>query len=295
MEPFNLSRSEKNRDSEYKRQFSHEDDLVDLSNKTINEIAFINPTLGAILQEHSQSYMPLPGFIEIFYGHKKLRIPRYQFDSRLIGKIGDANIIKDFFHTSEQLANNRENALRAIQGYTLSHTDRPKSATTSIQYSSGSGQTAGYEKRQNALIPKFDRFITENVEELSQHPDKEVAKKARELRIKEGQKFFWDLVLMRAVLDEEFYNENESDFNSDQKTFITRKKQFLEDLCEYLSLEDVIVNIRSISMQFLAGFERKYDLEKIHTMKLVQTPGNWYAERDVQKLIMDYYKKHSVQ
>jgi hypothetical protein len=293
MEPFNLSRSEKIRDSDYRRQFSHEDDIVDLSNKSINEIAFINPTLGAILQEHSQSYLSLPGFIEIFYGHKKLRIPRYQFDTRLIGKIGDANIIKDFFHTPEQLAQNRENALRAMQGYTLSHTDRPKSATTSVQYSSGSGLTAGYEKRENALIPKFDRFITENVEELSQHPNQEVAKKARELRIKEGQKFFWDLVLMRAVLDEKFYHE--SDFNSDQKAFITRKKQFLEDLCEHLSLEDVIVNIRSISVQFLAGFERKYDLEKIHTMKLEQAPGNWYPERDIQKLIVDYYKKHSVQ
>ncbi len=66
-------------------------------------------------------------------------------------------------------------------------------------------------------------------------------------------------------------------------------------MCEYLSLEDVLANIKNISIQFLAGFERKYDLEKIHTMKLVQTPGNWYPERDVQKLIMDYYKKHSVQ
>ncbi len=50
MEPFNLSRSEKEKQKEYERQFSHQDDIVDLSNKTLDEIALINPTLGAILK-----------------------------------------------------------------------------------------------------------------------------------------------------------------------------------------------------------------------------------------------------
>jgi hypothetical protein len=100
---------------------------------------------------------------------------------------------------------------------------------------------------------------------------------------------------MRAVLDEDFYAEKEKEFTAKQKGLVAAKKQFLDTLCEHLSLEDVLTNIKTISLQFLAGFERKYDLEKIHTMKLVQTPGNWYPERDVQKLIMDYYKKHSVQ
>jgi hypothetical protein len=294
MEPFNLSRSEKIRDSDYRRQFSHEDDVVDLSNKSINEIAFINPTLGAILQEHSQSYLSLPGYISIPYGHKELRIPKYQFESKIIGKVNDANIIKDFFHTPEQLIQNRANALKALQGYTLSHTDRPKSATVKVQYSSGSGKSS-YETRQNALVPRFDRFLSESAEELSEHPSKDISRSAKSMTPREDQKFFWDLVLMQAVFDQDFYNQNESDFNSDQKAFIIHKKQFLESLCEHLSLEDVLSNIRTISLQFLSGFERKYDLEKIHTMRLVQTPGNWYPERDAQKLIVDYYKKHSVQ
>jgi hypothetical protein len=294
MEPFNLSRSEKIRDSDYRRQFSHEDDVVDLSNKSINEIAFINPTLGAILQEHSESYLPLPGYIKIPYGHKELRIPKYQFEAKILGQINDANIVKDFFHTPEQLIQNRANALKAMQGYTLSHTDRPKSATVNVQYSSGSGKSS-YETRQNALVPKFDRFLAETSEELSEHPSKEISRSAKSMTAGEGQKFFWDLVLMQAVFDQDFYNKNESEFNADQKAFVLHKKQFLESLCEHLSLEDVLSNIRAISLQFLSGFERKYDLEKIHTMKLVQTPGNWYPERDVQKLIMDYYKKHSVQ
>ena len=295
MEPFNLSRAEKEKQKEYERQFSHADDVVNLSNKTIDEIALINPTLGAILQEHSQLHLPLPGFTTIFYGHKELRIPKFQFPARILGKMKDADVIKEFFHTSDQLAQNRERASKAIQGYTLSHTPYPKSATTEVQYSSGSGETPGYEVRTNALVPKFDRFIAETTEELREHPEPLVSTPARDLTPKEGQTFFWDLVLMRAVFDEDFYNEKEKDFSVNQKARIVAKKQFLDTLCEHLSLEDVLTNIKTISLQFLAGFERKYDLEKIHTMKLVQTPGNWYPERDVQKLIMDYYKKHSVQ
>jgi hypothetical protein len=294
MEPFNLSRTEKNRATEYRRQFSHEDDVVDLSGKTVNEIAFINPTLGAILQEHSRDYLPLPGYLSIPYGHKELRIPKYQFEAKLLGKIKDADVVKEFFHTPEQLMQNRETALRAMQGYTLSHTPYPKSATTEVQYSSGSGKSS-YERRENALVPKFDRFLSESSDELREHPSKEVSTVAKQLTPREDQKFFWDLVLMRAVLDDDFYAEKEKDLSAEQKAFVVDKKQFLDTLCEHLSLEDVLANIRAISLQFLAGFERKYDLEKIHTMKLVQTPGNWYPERDVQKLIMDYYKKHSVQ
>ena len=295
MEPFNLSKSEKEKQKEYERQFSHQDDVVDLSNKTLDEIASINPTLGAILKEHSENYLPLPGFTTIFYGHKKLLIPKFQFPARILGKIKDADLVKQFFHTPEQLRQNRERALKATQGYTLSHTPYAKSATTEVQYSSGSGETPGDETRTNALVPKFDKFLSETTEELREHPDSLVSRPAKDLTPREDQKFFWDLILMRAVLDDDFYAEKEKDFNAKQKDFVIDKKQFLDALCEHLTLEDVLANIRAISIQFLAGFERKYDLEKIHTMKLVQTPGNWYPERDVQKLIMDYYKKHSVQ
>jgi hypothetical protein len=143
-------------------------------------------------------------------------------------------------------------------------------------------------------VPKFDRFVRENAEELSKHPAEKVQEAVKEINPNEGQTLFWDFVSMKAVFDEGYFNANQDKFSDRQKAFIVGKKQFLDNLTNIP--EDVLKqNLSAIAIQFLNGFQRKFDLEKIHTMSLVQTPDNWYPERDANKLILDYYKKHSVQ
>lgn len=293
METFNLSRSQIKKENDYNRQFSHDKDVVDISNMSFDEISNLSPKTANIIEKHSLEYEKLPGYLPVYYGHKELRLPKYQYPKKLLTEINNAKVIKEFFQTPETLQQNREQALKSLQGFTLSHTDRPKSATIKLRYSSDSGKSS-YEERDHSLVPKFDRFVRENAEELSKHPAEKVQEAVKEINPNEDQTLFWDFVSMKAVFDEGYFNANQDKFSDRQKAFIVGKKQFLDNLTNIP--EDVLKqNLSAIAIQFLNGFQRKFDLEKIHTMSLVQTPDNWYPERDANKLILDYYKKHSVQ
>ena len=173
--------------------------------------------------------------------------------------------------SEETAERNVGSARNFIQNVGLLHTERPKSATLHVRYSTGtdSGIAADTE-REVALVPRLDRLVQ------SLPPD---YTRSLGLVEKGSHKLMWQTSLMRALFDYEYFREIKDTLTPFELSTISRKistliafKTRYENDPEAFMAE---INWDQLTAQLLKDLDRKFEYTKIHSARL-KTGKNWY-------------------
>ena len=259
---------------DYTTHFAHGRDVIDLGD--VNDIHFLR-SIGS----------PLPSMIEAYlYKPDSGREPTvYRFGAKTLiipPKVGLAYFInsnklaKFAFMTSDQIQENEDRAREFIRKSTLRHTDRPRSATVNVGYSTetASGKSA-HDKRRIILSPKLESYLTS--EEATSHDPR--------LTANESQFTGFNADMLRAIFDPTYdVKQAAADglISKDEFKIIQNKKSLLKQVAKMSPAQRP--SITSIAVALMKGLERKFDYDKVHSIEHDTTPGRWYPD-DVEKMI----------
>ncbi len=257
-------------DRQFAQTYSHDKNLIDLRNPEDRELVrSISPRVMEVVEAYEampQKYVPNKPFI-VNFGNKMVIIPpvkglKEKFEKELAPLC---------FMSEETAERNVGSARNFIQNVGLLHTDRPKSATLHVRYSTGtdSGISADTE-REVALIPRLDRLVQ------SLPPD---YTRSLGLVEKGSHKLMWQTSLMRAMFDDAYRNEiidtltpfEKGVLRSKVSTLYALKNKYENDPEAFMAE----INWDQLTAQLLKDLDRKFEYTKIHSARL-KTGKNWY-------------------
>jgi hypothetical protein len=257
-------------DRQFAQTYSHDKDLIDLRDPSDREIVkSISPRVMEVVEAYEsvpQKFVPNKPYV-VRFGNKTVIIPpvkglKEKFEKELAALC---------FMSEETAERNVGSARNFIQNVGLLHTERPKSATLHVRYSTGtdSGIAADTE-REVALVPRLDRLVQ------SLPPD---YTRSLGLVEKGSHKLMWQTSLMRALFDYEYFREIKDTLTPFELSTISRKistliafKTRYENDPEAFMAE---INWDQLTAQLLKDLDRKFEYTKIHSARL-KTGKNWY-------------------
>lgn len=257
-------------DRQFAQTYSHDKDLIDLRDPSDRELVkSISPRVMEVVEAYEsvpQKFVPNKPYV-VRFGNKTVIIPpvkglKEKFEKELAALC---------FMSEETAERNVGNARNFIQNVGLLHTERPKSATLHVRYSTGtdSGIAADTE-REVALVPRLDRLVQ------SLPPD---YTRSLGLVEKGSHKLMWQTSLMRALFDYEYFREIKDTLTPFELSTISRKistliafKTRYENDPEAFMAE---INWDQLTAQLLKDLDRKFEYTKIHSARL-KTGKNWY-------------------
>lgn len=257
-------------DRQFAQTYSHDKDLIDLRDPSDRELVkSISPRVMEVVEAYEsvpQKFVPNKPYV-VRFGNKTVIIPpvkglKEKFEKELAALC---------FMSEETAERNVGNARNFIQNVGLLHTERPKSATLHVRYSTGtdSGIAADTE-REVALVPRLDRLVQ------SLPPD---YTRSLGLVEKGSHKLMWQTSLMRALFDYEYFREIKDTLTPFELSTISRKistliafKTRYENDSEAFMAE---INWDQLTAQLLKDLDRKFEYTKIHSARL-KTGKNWY-------------------
>jgi hypothetical protein len=257
-------------DRQFAQTYSHDKDLIDLRDPSDREIVkSISPRVMEVVEAYEsvpQKFVPNKPYV-VRFGNKTVIIPpvkglKEKFEKELAALC---------FMSEETAERNVGSARNFIQNVGLLHTERPKSATLHVRYSTGtdSGIAADTE-REVALVPRLDRLVQ------SLPPD---YTRSLGLVEKGSHKLMWQTSLMRALFDYEYFKEIKDTLTPFELSTISRKistliafKTRYENDSEAFMAE---INWDQLTAQLLKDLDRKFEYTKIHSARL-KTGKNWY-------------------
>lgn len=257
-------------DRQFAQTYSHDKDLIDLRDPSDRELVkSISPRVMEVVEAYEsvpQKFVPNKPYV-VRFGNKTVIIPpvkglKEKFEKELAALC---------FMSEETAERNVGSARNFIQNVGLLHTERPKSATLHVRYSTGtdSGIAADTE-REVALVPRLDRLVQ------SLPPD---YTRSLGLVEKGSHKLMWQTSLMRALFDYEYFREIKDTLTPFELSTISRKistliafKTRYENDPEAFMAE---INWDQLTAQLLKDLDRKFEYTKIHSARL-KTGKNWY-------------------
>jgi hypothetical protein len=257
-------------DRQFAQTYSHDKDLIDLRDPSDRELVkSISPRVMEVVEAYEsvpQKFVPNKPYV-VRFGNKTVIIPpvkglKEKFEKELAALC---------FMSEETAERNVGSARNFIQNVGLLHTERPKSATLHVRYSTGtdSGIAADTE-REVALVPRLDRLVQ------SLPPD---YTRSLGLVEKGSHKLMWQTSLMRALFDYEYFKEIKDTLTPFELSTISRKistliafKTRYENDSEAFMAE---INWDQLTAQLLKDLDRKFEYTKIHSARL-KTGKNWY-------------------
>jgi hypothetical protein len=209
------------------------------------------------------------------FGSKTLIIPNklglYYF-------ISSNKLAKFAFLTPDQVQTNESRARQFFQKATLSHTPRPRSATVQLTYSSESGSGKGSDKvRRIAIIPKLEQLLR----------DPKMTDYDPLLTTKESHQLGFNIDILRAIFDDEYFKQAFAEGLIERKDIpmIKGKQKLLRDFrTAKRTRPESLPSMQQIIAMIVKGTERKFEYDKIHSVSMDKSGGNWYPG-DIASLI----------
>jgi hypothetical protein len=257
-------------DRQFAQTYSHDKDLIDLRDPSDRELVkSINPKVMEVVEAYEsmpQKYIPTKPFV-VRFGNKTVIIPpvkglKEKFEKELAPLC---------FMSEEVAERNIGTARNFIQNVGLLHTERPKSATLHIRYSTGTDSGIGSDaEREIALVPRLDRLVQ------SLPPD---YTRSLGLVEKGSHKLMWQTSLMRAMFDDAYRNEiidtltpfEKNVLRSKVSTLYALKNKYENDPEAFMAE----ISWDQLTAQLLKDLDRKFEYTKIHSARL-KTGKNWY-------------------
>jgi len=261
---------------DFNAEFAHDRDTIDLGNE--EDLDHLR-SIGSPLPDMIASYLMKPDSDKEYgrmpFGSKLLLIPPKLGLQRFIS---DNKLAKYAFMTTDQVLSNDQKARRYFQNITLSHTPRPKSATVSLRYSTETGSGKGSDiERRVAIIPKLTQYISDP-EQMEYDPL---------LRVKDSHELGFKIDTLRAIFDDNYFKEAYANGLIDRADvpMIKGKQKILREL-KAIAKKDPsrLPPLRMIAIQMLKGTERKFEYDKVHSVKLDKSGNSWYPG-DIEALI----------
>ena len=261
---------------DFQQTFAHDKDVIDLGNA--DDIAYLR-SIGSPLPDMIEGYMSRPDTdkkpFEMKFGSKTLIIPNrlglYYF-------ISDNKLAKFAFLTPDQVQANESRARQFFQKATLSHTPRPRSATVQLTYSSESGSGKGSDKvRRIAIIPKLEQLLR----------DPKMTDYDPLLTTKESHQLGFNIDILRAIFDDEYFKQAFAEGLIERKDIpmIKGKQKLLRDFrTAKRTRPESLPSMQQIIAMIVKGTERKFEYDKIHSVSMDKSGGNWYPG-DIASLI----------
>lgn len=261
---------------DFQQTFAHDKDVIDLGNP--QDIAYLR-SIGSPLPDMIEGYMSRPDTdkkpFEMKFGSKTLIIPNklglYYF-------ISDNKLAKFAFLTPDQVQANEAKARQFFQKATLSHTPRPRSATVQLTYSSESGSGKGADTvRRIAIIPKLQQLLS----------DPQMTQYDPLLTTKESHQLGFNIDVLRAIFDDDYFKQAYAEGNIERKDIplIKGKQKLLRDLkAANKKNPKSLPSMPQMIAMIIKGTERKFEYDKIHSVSMDRTGGNWYPG-DIASLI----------
>jgi hypothetical protein len=261
---------------DFEQTFAHDKDVIDLGNP--EDIAYLR-SIGSPLPDMIEGYMSRPDTdkkpFEMKFGSKTLIIPNklglYYF-------ISNNKLAKFAFMTTDQITSNEGKARQFFQKATLSHTPRPRSATVQLTYSSESGSGKGSDQvRRIAIIPKLEQLLK----------DPQMTEYDPLLTTKESHQLGFNVDVLRAIFDDDFFKQAYAQGMIDRKDIplIKGKQKLLRDLkAAKKTRPEAVPSINQIIAMIIKGTERKFEYDKIHSVQMDKSGGNWYPG-DIASLV----------
>jgi hypothetical protein len=261
---------------DFQQTFAHDKDLIDLGNA--DDIAYLR-SIGSPLPDMIEGYMSRPDTdkkpFEMKFGSKTLIIPNklglYYF-------ISDNKLAKFAFLTPDQVQANESRARQFFQKATLSHTPRPRSATVQLTYSSESGSGKGSDQvRRIAIIPKLEQLLR----------DPKMTDYDPLLTTKESHQLGFNIDILRAIFDYEYFKQAFAEGLIERKDIpmIKGKQKLLRDFrTAKRTRPESLPSMQQIIAMIVKGTERKFEYDKIHSVSMDKSGGNWYPG-DIVSLI----------
>ena len=254
--------------------FAHGKDVIDLGNT--NDIHYLR-SIGSPLPSMIEQYLYKPDSgrdpIVMRFGSKTLIIPARV---GLAYFISNNKLAKFAFMTSEQIEANEQRARDFVRKTTLSHTPRPRSATVQIGYSTETASGKGSEdKRKVILSPKMEKYLTS--EESTFH----------DARFKQMESQFtgFNADMIRAIFDPGYDASaaaKEGLLTKDDFRIINMKKNLIKQVAKMSPMARP--SMRELAVALLKGLERKFEYDKVHSIKRDIAPDRWYPD-DIEKMI----------
>jgi hypothetical protein len=259
---------------DFNAEFAHDRDTIDLGNE--EDLDHLR-SIGSPLPDMIASYLMKPDSDKEYgrmpFGSKLLLIPPKLGLQRFIS---DNKLAKYAFMTTDQVLSNDQKARRYFQNITLSHTPRPKSATVSLRYSTETGSGKGSDiERRVAIIPKLTQYISDP-EQMEYDPL---------LRVKDSHELGFKIDTLRAIFDDNYFKEAYALIDRADVPMIKGKQKILREL-KAIAKKDPsrLPPLRMIAIQMLKGTERKFEYDKVHSVKLDKSGNSWYPG-DIEALI----------
>ncbi len=261
---------------DFEQTFAHDKDVIDLGNP--EDIAYLR-SIGSPLPDMIEGYMSRPDTdkkpFEMKFGSKTLIIPNklglYYF-------ISNNKLAKFAFLTPEQVESNEARARQFFQKATLSHTPRPRSATVQLTYSSESGSGKGSDiVRRIAIIPKLEQLLK----------DPKMTEYDPLLTTKESHQLGFNVDVLRSIFDDDFFKQAYAQGMIDKKDvpMIKGKQKLLRDFkAAKRTRPESLPSMQQMIAMIIKGTERKFEYDKIHSVQMDKSGGNWYPG-DIGSLI----------
>jgi hypothetical protein len=261
---------------DFNAEFAHEKDTIDLGNE--EDLEYLR-SIGSPLPDMIASYLVKPDSAKEYgrmpFGSKLLLIPPKLGLQRFIS---DNKLAKFAFMTTDQVLSNDQRARKYFQNITLSHTPRPKSATVNLRYSTETGSGKGSDvERRIAIIPKLTQYISDP-DQIEYDPL---------LRLKDSHELGFKIDILRAIFDDNYFKEAYAKelIDRDDVKMIKYKQKILRELkAEVKKDPSRLPPLRKIAIQMLKGTERKFEYDKVHSVKLDKSGSSWYPG-DIEALI----------
>jgi hypothetical protein len=180
--------------------------------------------------------------------------------------------------TPDQITSNEGKARQFFQKATLSHTPRPRSATVQLTYSSESGSGKGSDQvRRIAIIPKLEQLLK----------DPQMTEYDPLLTTKESHQLGFNVDVLRAIFDDDFFKQAYAQGMIERKDIplIKGKQKLLRDLkAAKKTRPEAVPSMNQIIAMIIKGTERKFEYDKIHSVQMDKSGGNWYPG-DIASLV----------
>lgn len=261
---------------DFEQTFAHDKDVIDLGNP--EDIAYLR-SIGSPLPDMIEGYMSRPDTdkkpFEMKFGSKTLIIPNklglYYF-------ISNNKLAKFAFMTPDQVTSNEAKARQFFQKATRSNTATPRSATVQLTYSSESGSGKGSDQiRRIAIIPKLQQLLS----------DPKMTEYDPLLTTKESHQLGFNVDVLRSIFDDDYFKQAYAEGLIERKDIplIKGKQKLLRDFkAAKRTRPETLPPIEMMIAMIIKGTERKFEYDKIHSVQMDKTGGNWYPG-DIGSLI----------